>query len=123
MGIGSYFYNYLFISIFTLMALAFALLPVLIARKIAPHKPSKIKNVPYECGLESKGDSWIQFHVQYYLLALIFVVFDVEAVFLYPWAVSFKETGLHGFIAMSLFMGILFLGLAYEWRKKNLEWD
>lgn len=105
------------------MAFVFALLPVLLAGKIAPHKPSKIKNTAYECGLESKGDSWIQFHVQYYLIALIFVVFDVEAVFLYPWAVSFKETGLEGFLAMSLFIGILFLGLVYEWRKKNLDWE
>lgn len=123
MSNGSYFYNYFFIALFTLMAFAFALLPVLLAGKIAPRKPSKIKNTAYECGLESKGDSWIQFHVQYYLIALIFVVFDVEAVFLYPWAVSFKETGFEGFLAMSLFIGILFLGLVYEWRKKNLDWE
>ncbi|MBU3758519.1 MAG: NADH-quinone oxidoreductase subunit A [Candidatus Omnitrophica bacterium] len=105
------------------MAFGFALLPVVIAGRIAPKKPSPVKNTSYECGLESKGDSWIQFHVQYYLIALIFVVFDVEAVFLYPWAVSFKETGLEGFAAMSLFIGVLFLGLVYEWRKKNLDWE
>ncbi|OGW78376.1 MAG: NADH-quinone oxidoreductase subunit A [Omnitrophica bacterium GWA2_52_8] len=123
MATNSYFYQYLFISIFVLFAVVFPLLPILLARVVAPKKPSPVKNAVYECGLESTGDSWIQYRVQYYIYALIFVIFDVETVFIYPWAVAFKQLGLFAFVEMALFIGILAVGLVYAWRKKILEWQ
>ena len=119
----SYFYHYLFLAVFVLFAVVFPLLPIILAKFVAPKKPSAIKNATYECGLEAEGDSWIQFRVQYYLFALIFVIFDVETVFIYPWAVSFKELGLFAFVEMALFMAILAVGLVYAWKKNLLEWD
>lgn len=121
--VNSYFYHYLFIGLFVFGALVFAVLPVALARLAAPRKPSAVKNETYECGLESKGDSWIQFRAQYYVIALIFVIFDVETIFIYPWAVSFKGLGIQAFWAMMIFIGILVVGLIYEWRKKTLEWE
>ena len=123
MAIGSYSYQYLFIGIFLLVAIVFPVLPVILARFIAPRKPSASKNATYECGLESEGDAWIQFRVQYYLFALIFVIFDVETIFIYPWAVAFKSLGMFAFIEMLIFIGILALGLFYAWRKNALNWD
>ena len=108
---------------FVLFAVVFPLLPILLARVVAPKKPSPVKNAVYECGLESTGDSWIQYRVQYYIYALIFVIFDVETVFIYPWAVAFKQLGLFAFVEMALFIGILAVGLVYAWRKKILEWQ
>lgn len=123
MSTGSYFYHYLFIGVFILFALVFPLLPVLLAKVVAPKKPSPTKNASYECGLEAEGDPWIQFRVQYYIYALIFVIFDVETIFIYPWAVSFKQLGLFAFIEMILFIAILSVGLVYAWRKKVLQWE
>lgn len=119
----SYFYHYLFIGIFTVFALVFAVLPILVAKFVAPRKPSFSKNSSYECGLEAEGDSWIQFRIQYYIFALIFVIFDIETVFIYPWAVAFKQLGLFAFVEMMIFLAILAVGLLYAWRKHNLEWD
>ncbi|MBI3312939.1 MAG: NADH-quinone oxidoreductase subunit A [Candidatus Omnitrophica bacterium] len=119
----SYFYHYLFIFVFVLFALVFPVLPILVAYFVAPKKPSKIKNASYECGLEAEGDSWIQFRVQYYIFALIFLVFDIETIFIYPWAVAFKQLGLFAFIEMIIFIGILALALVYAWRKNALEWE
>ena len=120
---SSYFYHYLFIGVFVLFALVFPILPIALAKVVAPKKPSKIKNATYECGLEAEGDSWIQFRVQYYIFALIFVIFDIETVFIYPWAVAFKKLGLFAFIEMAIFLAILALGLIYAWKKKVLEWE
>jgi len=104
------------------VAIIFPLLPIILAHFVAPQKPSTIKNATYECGVEATGDAWIQFHVQYYLYALIFVVFDIETIFIYPWAVAYKSMGLFAFIEMLLFIGILAVGLIYAWRKGILEW-
>lgn len=123
MSTDSYFYHYLFIALFLGIALVFPVLPIVLARFIAPRKPSPIKNASYECGLEAEGDAWIQFRVQYYLFALMFVIFDVETVFIYPWAVAFKKLGLFGFAEMLIFILILAVGLVYAWRKNLLEWD
>lgn len=119
----SYFYHYLFIGIFLLFAIAFPLLPVVLASIVAPKKPSAIKNATYECGMEADGDSWIQFRVQYYIFALMFVIFDIETVFIYPWAVAFKQLGMFAFIEMIIFILILSVGLIYAWKKKLLEWE
>ncbi len=123
MATTSYSYHYLFIGLLFLFALAFPLLPLIIARFIAPRKPSAIKSSEYECGLEAKGESWIQFRVQYYIFALLFVIFDIETVFIYPWAVAFQKLGLFAFIEMILFIAILGFGLLYAWKKQALEWE
>ncbi len=104
-------------------ALCFAAAPLILSACLRPRKPAQVKQDTYECGLESKGDSWAQFKVQYYVYALIFVIFDVETVFIYPWAVAFKHLGLFAFVEMILFIGILAVGLVYAWRKNILEWE
>ena len=121
--INSYFYNYFFIGFFVLFAIIFPILPIVLAKFVAPQKPSLIKNATYECGLEAEGDSWIQFRAQYYIYALIFVIFDVETIFIYPWAVAFKQLGLFAFVEMVLFIAILSAGLIYAWKKRLLEWE
>ncbi|MBI4549880.1 MAG: NADH-quinone oxidoreductase subunit A [Candidatus Omnitrophica bacterium] len=117
-----YLYNYLFIGIFLVIALIFPLLPLVLAKFVAPRKPGAIKNATYECGIEATGDAWIQFRSQYYLYALLFVVFDVETVFIYPWAVAYRQLGLFAFVEMLIFVAILAVGLLYAWRKGVLEW-
>lgn len=119
----SYSYHYLFIGLFLLFALVFPVLPIILARFVAPRKPSAIKNATYECGMEATGDSWIQFRVQYYIFALIFVIFDIEIIFIYPWAVAFRQLGMFAFVEMMLFILILGFGLVYAWKKKLLEWE
>lgn len=123
MSCTSYFYQYLFVAVFFVFSVAFALIPLILAWFLAPRKPSPEKQATYECGLASKGDPWIQYYVQYYVFALIFVIFDVEAVFIYPWAVAFKKLGLFAFVEMLLFIVILAFGLLYAWKKRMLEWD
>ncbi len=110
-----------------LFALAFPLIPILASVafgvfKLRPKRPDPIKEDTYECGVETVGDALGQFNVRYYLFALLFVVFDVEAVFLYPWAVSFRQLGLFAFVEAVLFVAILFVGYVYAWRRKALEW-
>ncbi|HNV85462.1 MAG TPA: NADH-quinone oxidoreductase subunit A [Candidatus Omnitrophota bacterium] len=118
----NYFCNYLLIGIFLLVAVIFPLIPVLLAWWVAPKKPGPVKNASYECGIESTGTSWIQFKAQYYLYALLFVIFDIETIFIYPWAVAYKSLGLFAFIEMLIFIGILAVGLLYAWKKGVLEW-
>jgi len=89
---------------------------------LAPHRPGAVKNAPYECGEKPIGSARIQFNVGYYLFALLFLVFEVEAAFLYPWAVILREVGITGFLEVGAFVVILVLGLAYAWRKGALEW-
>jgi NADH-quinone oxidoreductase subunit A len=115
--------DYSYVGMMTLVAVIFPAIPVILAKLLSPKKPSAIKNDTYECGLETIGSSWIQFRVQYYLYALIFVVFDVETVFLFPWAVSFNVLGWFALVEMFIFVAILLLGLAYAWRKGALEWS
>ncbi|MBI3316907.1 MAG: NADH-quinone oxidoreductase subunit A [Candidatus Omnitrophica bacterium] len=123
MATDSYFYHYLFIGIFVLFAFLFPLLPIVLARFVAPKKPSAIKNATYECGLEAEGDSWIQFRIQYYVFALLFVIFDVETVFIYPWAVAFKSMEISALVEMLIFVAILAMGLVWAWKKNILEWE
>lgn len=119
---ANYSYNYLFIAVFTGIAVLFPLLPLLLARFVAPRKPSLIKNATYECGVETRGETWVQFRVQYYLFALIFVVFDIEAIFVLPWAAAFNQLGLYALVEMVLFLAILAGAWAYAWKKGVLEW-
>ena len=116
----------LFLSVFLLVAALFPLTPLLLAwlwaKKFSPAKPGEQKNATYECGLESKGDAMIQFKVHYYLYAIIFLIFDVETIFLLPFAVSFTGLPAGAFVAMMVFLLLLVEGLAWAWMKGVLTW-
>jgi len=90
---------------------------------LAPNNPDIEKLSAYECGFEAFEDARMKFDVRYYLIAILFILFDLEIAFLFPWAVVIKEIGMHGFIAMMVFLGILVVGFIYEWRKGALEWE
>ncbi len=111
-----------FIGVFFSIAWVFPFLPILGARLLAPRKPNSIKQSTYECGVETVGDTWVQFKVQYYIYGLIFLVFDVEIVFLFPWALAYNQLDLFGFFSGLLFVFFLFDALVYAWRKDALEW-
>jgi len=111
-----------FIGAFLVIAWVFPLAPILIARLVAPRRPSPLKLDTYECGVETVGDTWVQFKVQYYLVALVFLVFDIEMVLLFPWAVAYNELGMFAFLAGGIFILLLLEGLVYAWRKGALEW-
>lgn len=107
---------------FLLVGAALGLILVSLPRLLAPRHPGELKSRTYECGEEPIGEPWIKFRVAYYIFALAFVIFDVEAVFLYPWAVIIRKLGIYGLVQMAIFIGILLLGLAYAWRKGVLKW-
>ena len=111
-----------FIGLFLLVSPIFPAAPVLLQALLGPKKPNPIKQSTYECGIETVGDTWIQFKVQYYIYALVFVVFDVEAVFLFPIAAAYGQLPLFGIGATALFIILLADGLAYAWSKGALEW-
>jgi NADH:ubiquinone oxidoreductase subunit 3 (subunit A) len=117
---------YLTLLVLFAAAVLFALGPVLLARiwarKYSPPKPGPDKNAIYECGLESKGDAWVQFRSEYYLYAIIFLIFDVETIFLLPFAVSFKGLPVGAFVAMMVFLALLVEGLVWAWKKGALTW-
>ena len=96
--------------------------PLLIQRVLAPRRKTLDKMSTYECGEEVEGPAWVKFNIRFYVVALIFIIFDVEVVFLFPWAVVYKELGLFAFVEMMIFIGVLSIGLAYVWRKGDLEW-
>ena len=114
--------QYLFVAVFLVVAVAFPLLPLLLARIVAPRKPAATKQDTYECGLSAKGDAWVQFRVGYYIYALVYVIFAVETIFLYPWAVAFAGLSFGAFIAMMVFVLLLAEGLVYAWAKGALDW-
>jgi NADH:ubiquinone oxidoreductase subunit 3 (subunit A) len=117
---------YLFICAMLVGAVAFALAPLglawLWAKKYSPRKPGPVKNAIYECGLESKGDAWVQFKAEYYLYAIIFLIFDVETIFVLPFAVAFSGLSVGAFVAMMVFLLLLAEGLFWAWRKGVLTW-
>jgi NADH:ubiquinone oxidoreductase subunit 3 (subunit A) len=118
--------SYLTLLLLFAGALAFAVGPLILARiwawKFSPAKPGKDKNAIYECGLESKGDAWVHFRSEYYLYAIIFLIFDVETIFLLPFAVSFTNLPVGAFVAMLVFLLLLIEGLVWAWRKGVLTW-
>lgn len=114
--------SYAFIGVFFIAALSFPVIPLALAFFLRPKRPTPLKQSTYECGLEVIGDIHVQFKVQYYIYALAFVIFDIEVVFLYPWAVAFNQLGLFALIEMIIFLFILVFGLVYAWRKGALEW-
>src|ERR671937_652441 len=117
---------YLFIVILMAGAILFALAPLALAyvwaKKFSPAKPGKEKNATYECGLESKGDAWVQFKSEYYLYAIIFLIFDVETIFLLPFAVAFGGLSAGASLAMMIFLLLLVEGLIWAWNKGVLTW-
>ncbi len=121
-----HFGPYLFLAIFGLAALVFALSPLAIAwlwaRVFSPRKPGAVKNAIYECGLESKPTGWVQFKSEYYLYGIIFLIFDVETIFLLPFAVAFRGLSLGACVAMLIFILLLAEGLAWAWAKGVLDW-
>lgn len=114
--------EWIFIAIFLVVSLIFPAMPIMIARLLGPKRPTSIKMETYECGIETVGDAWVQFKVQYYLYALVFLVFDIEVVFLFPWAAAYNQLGLFAFFEMLIFIGLLGVALVYAWRKGALEW-
>jgi len=121
--LSSYVNQYLFIALLAGTALVFGVAPILLARVIAPKKPGWSKQAPYECGMASTSDAWVQFRVQYYVYALLFVIFDVEIIFIFPWALIWRGLGPIALVEMGVFLAILAVGLAYAWKKGVLEWD
>ena len=115
--------NYFPILLFILVGLAVGVVPMLLGRVVAPHRPDSEKNSPYECGFEAFEDARMKFDVRYYLVAILFILFDLEIAFLFPWAVVIREIGLFGYLSMMLFLGILVVGFIYEWMKGALEWE
>ncbi|WP_047150798.1 NADH-quinone oxidoreductase subunit A [Aneurinibacillus tyrosinisolvens] len=115
--------NYFIVVIFLLLGIILPVGALTLARFLRPHNPTEEKRKTYESGVEPVGSSWVQFNVKYYIFALLFVVFDVETVFLYPWAVAYDQLGLFALIEMIIFIVLLVIGLAYAWKKKVLEWN
>ncbi len=115
-------YNYIFVGLLLVMAIGFALAPVIVVRIIAPRKRSLAKGDVYECGVRTYGETWIRFRIQYYIYAMMFVVFDIESLFLFPWAVSYAGLGAFALWEMTIFLVILLVGLVYAWAKGVLRW-
>ena len=125
--LDDYFRQYGLIAFFAALAVAvptgmLAMSWMLSLMKIRPSKPSAIKQSIYECGFATLSGKWSQFNFRYYMYAILFVIFDVEVVFLYPWAAKFRQLELFALIEMAVFVLVLLVGLAYAWRKKDLEW-
>jgi NADH-quinone oxidoreductase subunit A len=114
--------DYAYVGLFLIFGVAFVLITFFFARLLRPSRPNPIKNRNYECGETAVGSAWVQYNVRYYIYALIFVIFDVEVVFLFPWAAAYRSLGLFAFVEMFIFIMILIFGLAYAWRKGVLKW-
>ncbi|MDI7276020.1 MAG: NADH-quinone oxidoreductase subunit A [Anaerolineae bacterium] len=114
--------HYAFIGLFGVVAVLFPVAALIVGALLGPHRATPAKRARYECGLVSQGESWIQLRVQYYVYALLFLVFDVETVFLYPWAAAYRQLGLFALVEAVIFLGILAVGLAYAWVHGDLQW-
>jgi NADH-quinone oxidoreductase subunit A len=115
--------NYVPIIMQLLLAVGFVVGTIFFSGKLGPKRRSKLKDINFECGIESIGNARIPFSVKYFLVAILFVLFDVEVIFLYPWAVNFKSLGIEGLLKMLTFMALLLIGFFYIIKKKALEWD
>ncbi len=115
--------QYLPVLLFILVGIAVGVIPQVIAYFLGPNRPDAAKNSPYECGFEAFEDARMKFDVRYYLVAILFILFDLEIAFLFPWAVALKEVGLPGLVAVGVFLAILVVGFAYEWKKGALDWE
>ena len=114
---------YLPVILFILIGVAVGVAPQVLGFLLGPRRPDQAKNSPYECGFEAFEDARMKFDVRYYLVAILFILFDLEIAFLFPWATVINDIGLFGFLSMMLFLGILVVGFVYEWMKVALEWE
>lgn len=115
--------SYIPIFLFVLIAVGFAIFTILFSKLVHPHKAGAVKLEPYECGIEAVGDARDRYSIRYYLIAMLFVIFDVETIFMFPWAVSVDQLALFGLIEMLVFLFILVVGYFYAWKKGALEWQ
>ncbi len=115
--------NYVPILIFIVVGVLFGAVAMGLGFILGPRRPDTAKLSPYECGFEAFEDSRMKFDVRYYLVAILFIIFDLEIAFLFPWAVVLREIGMFGFVAMLVFLGILVIGFIYEWKKGALQWE
>lgn len=115
--------NYLPIFIFIIIGGLLGVVALVIGRLLGPKRPDPAKNSPYECGFPAFDDARLPFDVRFYLVAILFIIFDLETAFLVPWAVVFRQLGWFGLIGMGVFLGILIVGFIYEWKKGALEWE
>jgi NADH-quinone oxidoreductase subunit A len=115
--------EYLPVLLFLLVAIGFGAVVVLLSSLVVPQRRNAVKMSAYECGVEPVGNARQRFTIRFYLVAVLFILFDIEAVFLYPWAVAFKQLGLYGLIEGLLFIGILLVGYVYVLKKKALDWN
>ncbi len=116
-------YSYIPILMQFILAVGFVVGTIIISGKLGPKRTSEVKDKNFECGIESVGNARIPFSVKYFLVAILFVLFDVEVIFLYPWAVNFKELGIEGMLKMIVFMALLLVGFFYIIKKKALDWE
>ena len=115
--------QYLPVILFILVGVGIGVVPQVLGFIMGPNRPDAQKNSPYECGFEAFEDARMKFDVRYYLVAILFILFDLEIAFLFPWAVSLREIGVSGFVAMMVFLTILVVGFIYEWKKGALDWE
>jgi NADH-quinone oxidoreductase subunit A len=115
--------NYFPVLIFIAIGIFFGVMPMIMGSIVSPRNPSAAKLSQYECGFEPFEDARLPFDVRYYLVAILFIIFDLETAFLFPWAVVLRKIGWFGFFAMVVFLGVLVIGFIYEWRKGALEWE
>ena len=115
--------NYFPVLMFIAVGLVLGGVLLTVGRAVAPHKPNPKKLSPYECGFEAFEDARMKFDVRYYLVAILFILFDLEIAFLFPWAVALQEVGMTGFVAVLIFLTILVVGFVYEWKKGALDWE
>jgi NADH-quinone oxidoreductase subunit A len=121
-GMALYTNNYVFVAIFLALGILLPIVALTVGRWLRPNKPTEQKQTTYESGNIPIGDSHVRFNIRYYLFALMFVIFDVETVFMYPWAVAYNQLGLFALIEMLIFVLLLVVGLIYAWKKKVLQW-
>ena len=115
--------DFLPVAVYVVLAIALVALPLVIQYIVSPrHNKGGEKLESYECGEVPEGSAWVKFNIRFYVIALIFIIFDVEVIFMYPWALAYKEFGIIGFVEMLLFVGVLLVGLFYVWRKGDLDW-
>ena len=115
--------NYLPILIFMCVTLLMGSVFIILGKLLGPSRPDAEKNSPYECGFEAFEDSRMKFDVRYYLVAILFIIFDLEIAFLFPWAIVLDQVGTFGLVAMAIFLAVLVIGFVFEWKKGALEWE
>ena len=115
--------QYLPVLLFILVGIAVGVVPLVLGYILGPNRPDDAKNSPYECGFEAFEDARMKFDVRFYLIAILFILFDLEIAFLLPWAVALQDVGTTGFIAVLIFLTVLVVGFAYEWKKGALDWE